>query len=324
MSCKFEVLMQTLLQAWEKHGHSREILVDNARTFRSPRLQRACLELGIHLRFRAPGSPEGGGAVERFFRTSQNSFEAELRASGKVLMLKGLNERFEAWVEELYHQEVHSAIKCSPREQYQKGHTGIFEHVDIAVAARFFLKREFRRVNRFFSDISLDNKWFRVSSSLRGERVIICYNPINLGDKIYIESLDGTDLGEGVLHQRRVSEYPDPQLPKTQKNEISMVEQLVRKHRDTINKTEPFAPNEMKTVFRNHKWSVHTFLERICRLVGRAGVSAFDKDELEALIGLWREMPHLNQTILRHAWADSGRQGLMHLISKLIDSKEQQ
>ena len=109
-----DILVDSLLRAWGKHGASRELYVDNAKIYHSKALQLACTQLNIKLLHRPPRDPPAGGLIERFLQTLQTQLEAEVRASA-VLTLDELSRVLAAWLQTAYHQEVHGETKQTPR-----------------------------------------------------------------------------------------------------------------------------------------------------------------------------------------------------------------
>ena len=77
---KFDALADSLLRAWGRHGPSRELYVDYAKIYHADALTLACAQLQIKKRHRPPREPQPGGLVERFFKTVQSQFEAEVVA----------------------------------------------------------------------------------------------------------------------------------------------------------------------------------------------------------------------------------------------------
>jgi putative transposase len=98
--------------------------VDNGSAFVDAWLLRACGKLGIRLVHSTPHRPQGRGKIERFFRTVRDQFlvevadtsAAELAESGQspAAALLELNGLFTAWVESVYHHQVHSETGQSP------------------------------------------------------------------------------------------------------------------------------------------------------------------------------------------------------------------
>ena len=60
------------------------------------------------------------GKIERFFLTLQKSFEQSL-VFDKVTSLEQLNSRLWQWIEQGYHQQVHSSLgDQSPAQRYRE------------------------------------------------------------------------------------------------------------------------------------------------------------------------------------------------------------
>ncbi len=105
--------------------------VDNGSAFVDAWLLRACGKLGIRLVHSTPHRPQGRGKIERFFRTVRDQFlvevadtsAAELAESGQspAAALLELNGLFTAWVESVYHHQVHSETGQSPLARWNDG-----------------------------------------------------------------------------------------------------------------------------------------------------------------------------------------------------------
>ena len=86
-------------------------------------LRRACAVIGMKLTHSAPGRPAGRGKIERFFRTVRDQFLVEIACGAdgvgtRVATLAELNRLFTAWVEQVYHQRVHSETKQAPLRRF--------------------------------------------------------------------------------------------------------------------------------------------------------------------------------------------------------------
>lgn len=69
-----EVYTDCLRKALAKRGLPRKLYVDNGAAFRSHHLENITASLGIALIHSKPYQPEGGGKIERFFRTVRTQF----------------------------------------------------------------------------------------------------------------------------------------------------------------------------------------------------------------------------------------------------------
>ena len=84
-------------------------------------LRRACAVLGIKLTHSQPGKPAGRGKIERFFKTVRDQFLVEISdhpddpgSAGTIVgSLAELNALFTAWVEQVYHQRVHTETQMA-------------------------------------------------------------------------------------------------------------------------------------------------------------------------------------------------------------------
>ena len=94
--------------ALQRRGVPRAIYLDNGSPFVDAWLLRGCAVLGIRLIHSRPGKPEGRGKIERFFRTVRDQFLVEVGDGAAIADLAEMNRLFQAWVETVYHQAVHS------------------------------------------------------------------------------------------------------------------------------------------------------------------------------------------------------------------------
>jgi putative transposase len=193
------ILLDSLLRAWAVHGKSKELYVDNAKIYHANALKSACYCLNINLLHRPPKDPAPGGLVERFFETCQSQFEAEVRA-GDILTLKELNRFFSAYLAVAYHQRIHSETGQAPHQRYDQGLTGI-RHIDMQKVIQFSMKKEYRTVDKDFSDIRLEGSFYRVDPKLRGDRVEVRYDPFSDRKSVLIYSLREEYLGQGTLYK---------------------------------------------------------------------------------------------------------------------------
>ena len=200
-----DVLIDSLIRALSTHGAPLQLYVDRAKIYLANSLRAACYRLNIKLLHRPPKDPPAGGLIERLIQTIQTQLEAEIRA-GDILTLQQLNRCLSAWQAVSYHKTIHSETKQSPEQRYQNGLT-VIRSVDMAKVMESFLQSVHRTVNRTFSDVQLDKRFYRVDPKLRGDRVQVKYDPFSSWDTVHIHSLGGQYLASGTLHDR-TSRYP--------------------------------------------------------------------------------------------------------------------
>lgn len=110
LNCYLDALKQALL----RRGLPRKLYLDNGPAFRSKHLEHISASLGIALIHASPYKPQGKGKIERFFRTVRMQFLSGFK--GKTL--KDLNEPFDLWLNDIYHQRKHSSTGQSPFERF--------------------------------------------------------------------------------------------------------------------------------------------------------------------------------------------------------------
>ena len=203
-----DILIDSLLRAWAAQGASRQLYVDNAKIYHARGLRLACTHLNIELLHRPPREPQPGGLVERVIQTIQQQFEAEVRA-GTVLTLAELNRYFQAWLHRDYHVTVHSETKQTPQARYEES-TRFRRHVNLAEVREFFYVRERRKVDPEFSDVRVKNRFYAVDPRLRGDRVIVSYDPFSSGEEVRLTSLHGVFLGVARHYDRERGAHPQP------------------------------------------------------------------------------------------------------------------
>lgn len=120
---------------WPSQGKPSILMCDNAKEFRGNMLRNACGEHKIDLRFRPVKKPNYGAHIERLqgtllqriHRLDGTTF-SNVEQKGEYDSAKHANMtlvEFERWLANLilgqYHNEIHSAIGCSPLQKFKEG-----------------------------------------------------------------------------------------------------------------------------------------------------------------------------------------------------------
>jgi putative transposase len=173
-------------------GVPQTVYVDNGSAFVDSWLLRACGKLGIRLVHATPHRPQGKGKIERFLRTVREQFLVEVADSTAAdLVERGLthavallefNALFTAWVESVYHHQVHSETGQTPLTRWQEGwqrlgHSPVMASADALTEA--FLWSEQRIVTKT-ATVSLHGNIYQVDPALVGRRVELVFSPFNL------------------------------------------------------------------------------------------------------------------------------------------------
>ena len=297
-----DILVDSLLRAWGNHGASCELYADNAKVYRANALQLACTQLNIQLLHRPPRDPPAGGLIERFFQTCQVQLEAEVRAA-QALTLDDLNRVLAAWLQTAYHQHVHSETGQSPHARYHQ-QPRLLRQVDLGAVLGFFHERAPRTVNEDFSDVRLDGRFFAVDPKLRGDRVIVEYDPFSPLDEVLLYSQSGAYLGRGKRYEREKGSHPQPPpTPPTGPITPHYLDALRAQHA-AEQEQRRHQGIDFHSARQRNAWSVSNFARLFARLLGRqGGVSALTAPELDILAAFHARHDRLTEGLLRQAFA---------------------
>ena len=103
--------------AVQRRGIPKKLFMDNGKVFRSNQLQFICASLGTIVSYAEVYSPQSKGKVERWFQTLQKQW-MHLLDWHKIPSIERLNELLYDYVENEYHQVMHSSIKAKPIDKY--------------------------------------------------------------------------------------------------------------------------------------------------------------------------------------------------------------
>jgi len=311
-----DILVDSLLRAWGNHGASRELYVDNAKIYHAKALQLACTQLNIRLLHRPPRDPPAGGLIERFIQTCQMELEAEVRA-GQILTLDDLNRVLAAWLAVAYHQEVHSETKQTPHERYHQ-QPRLIRQVDLGAVLGFFQQRVPRVVHRDFSDVRLENLFFAVDAKLRGDRVIVQYDPFSPLQEVQLYSPADVYLGRGQRYQREKGSHPQP--PPT-----SPAGPITPHYLDAL-RAEHAALQEQRcslgidyhSARQRNVWSIASFARVFARLLGRqGGLSGLTAQEVDLLAAFHARHDRVTESLLRQAFQQAPAATLPEVLFQL-------
>lgn len=293
-----DVLIDSLIRALSTHGAPLQLYVDRAKIYMANALKAACYRLNINLLHRPAKDPPAGGLIERLIQTIQMQLEAEIRA-GDILTLEQLNRCLSAWLAVSYHKTIHSETKQPPEVRYQNGLT-VIRQVDMSKVIESFMQSVNRTVNRTFSDVQLDKRFYRVDPKLRGDRVQVKYDPFASWDTVHIYSLAGEYLGTGALHDR-TSVIPAKPEQKRAKPKHSYTDLLLRQHKKML--AEQTGGIDYRKVVQRRPWPFHEFAKTVAQLMGKkAGLADLSTGELESLKKVYNQSLSINRQMLKQAF----------------------
>jgi transposase InsO family protein len=308
-----DVLIDSLIRAWSNHGATLQLYLDNAKVYHANGLKAACYRLNTLLLHRPPRDPAPGGLIERFFQSAQNQFEAEVRA-GELLTLEQLNRALSAWLSVSYHKDTHSETGQSPEERYQQGLT-IIRQVDMSRVIESFMQAIRRTVNRTFSDVQVNTRFYRVDPKLRGDRVQVRFDPFSTWDKVQIHSLNGQYLGTGLLHQRQ-SGLPTAPDPLRGKPKHSYTDLLIQQHKQEL--AAKTAGIDYRKVTSRPRWPFHQFANTVAQLLGlKAGLTALSPGDLEMLKKVYNQSASIDRHMIKQAFENARQPSVPYIVAEL-------
>jgi transposase InsO family protein len=299
-----DILVDSLLRAWGKHGASRELYVDNAKIYHAKALQLACTQLNIKLLHRPPRDPPAGGLIERFIQTLQTQLEAEVRASA-VLTLDELNRVLAAWLQTAYHQDVHSQTGQTPHERYHQ-EPRFTRQVDLSAVLSFFHHRETRTVDKDFSDVRIENRFFAVDPSLRGDKAIVEYDPFSPLEEVQLYSPAGVYLGVGRRYHREKGSHPQPKPAQPAGPIAPHYLDALRAEHAALQQQQRSQGIDFHSARQRNVWPLSRFAAAFARLLGRkGGVSGLTAQEIEVLAAFHARHDRVTEGLLREAFAQA-------------------
>jgi putative transposase len=173
---KITALLDCLRQGFERRGLPEALYTDQGKIFTGSQLKLVCANLGIRLLHARPYAAWSKGKIERFFRTLQESFFAELSFE-PAADLELLNRRLWSWIENVYHRRNHAALEGkTPLERF----CGVRLRALPENWQALFYERISRRV-RLDATVSLEGKLWEVPVHLRGRQVELRRDPFDPG-----------------------------------------------------------------------------------------------------------------------------------------------
>jgi putative transposase len=172
------IIEDAFRQAIQKYGVPEAVYFDNGKQFRTKWMSRTCSKIGTRLIYAKPYSAESKGKIERFNRVI-DSFLSEAVLE-KPNTLDRLNELFQVWLTECYHDKPHSGLgeNISPESAFRSDRKAL-RFIDQNTLSNAFLHCETRKVDKSGCISFLDQK-YEVGLTFVGRQVDIIYDPSDL------------------------------------------------------------------------------------------------------------------------------------------------
>jgi transposase InsO family protein len=175
-------LTLVLKEAFLAYGIPKRLYVDNGSSFSSDLLTRSCAQAGISLIHSKPYDSPSRGKIERFFRTVRERFLSGLREG---ITLEELNEAFSLWLQEDYHNKLHTGIEERPIDRYNASVGRVLiRRLSREELDEIFLIRHERVVNHD-ATISFKGSLYEVPAAYIRQRIEIRH-PVDDPEELYL------------------------------------------------------------------------------------------------------------------------------------------
>jgi putative transposase len=141
------IIEDAFRQAIQKYGVPEAVYFDNGKQYRTKWMSRTCSKIGTRLIYAKPYSAESKGKIERFNRVIDSFLNEAVLEKPKTL--DRLNELFQVWLSECYHDKPHSALgeKISPETAFRSDRKAL-RFIDQNTLSNAFLHCETRKVDK--------------------------------------------------------------------------------------------------------------------------------------------------------------------------------
>jgi transposase InsO family protein len=171
------IVQDALRMAILKFGLMTSVFFDNGSQYRTKWMRRACGKLGIRLLYAKPNSPEATGKPEKFNRLVDNFLAEAVLEKPKTL--NELNELFNIWLTEFYHNKPHSALDGKTPQAVFNADPTPLKFVSPEIVADAFLHYEDRKVDKT-GCISFFGKKYEAGLKYMGRTVGVAYDPSDI------------------------------------------------------------------------------------------------------------------------------------------------
>jgi transposase InsO family protein len=161
-----EVLVHGLCQALAKRALPRALMTDNGAAMQAEEFKSGLHELSIVHEATLPYSPYQNAKQETLWATVEGRLMAMLEGVSE-LSLDRLNAITQAWVEQEYHQSLHTEIGMTPLRRFLDAPQAGRDCPDTQTLRRAFRCTAKRKQRRSDGTISLDGKRFEIPSRYR-------------------------------------------------------------------------------------------------------------------------------------------------------------
>jgi hypothetical protein len=152
-------------------------------------------------------------------------------------------------------------------------------------------------------DVRLDNLFFAVDPSLRGDPVVVQYDPFSPLEEVQLYSPTDAYLGRGRRYQREKGAHPPPSGTPAEPIRPHYLDALRAEH-EAAHQQRRSQGIDFRSARQRNVWSLTSFARLFARLLGRqGGVSGLSPEEMEILATFHGRHERLTESLLRDAFA---------------------
>jgi transposase InsO family protein len=188
-------LIDCFQTALYKRGLPKAMYVDNGSNYASREFSLICERLGTVLIHTPVRDGAAKGKIERFFRTVRDQFL--VRDLSQIRCVAQLNEAFTRWLEDTYHQRLHTTLGMKPIDRFGLDLARVRHLSENPFCDELFLLESTRKV-RADNTFSYNTRRYEAPRDLRNTTITIRHNRPDLHFPPVVYQ-DGLRLGEATL-----------------------------------------------------------------------------------------------------------------------------
>jgi hypothetical protein len=242
--------------------------------------------------------------------------EAEVRA-GQILTLDDLNRVLAAWLAVAYHQDVNSETGQTPYARYHQ-EPRLLRQVDLGAVLGFFHQRVPRLVDKDFSDVRVESLFFAVDPALRGDAVVVQYDPFSPLNAVQLSTPAGAYTGRGRRYQREKGSHPQPSPASSAGPIVPHYLDALRAEHAAMQEQRRSLGIDYHSARKRNVWSLSSFARVFARLLGRqGGVSGLTVQEMDLLAAFHARHDRVTESLLRQAFEQAAAATLPEVLLQL-------
>jgi putative transposase len=185
--------------------------------------------------------------------------------------------------------------------------------VDLASVIPFFMEEHIRTVHKDFSDVQVHSFFYKVDPKLRGDKLLVRFDPYGDKQSVLLYSLTGQYLAKALRHDReKVTQLPPKPPSATLKD--SFIELIVTEHDKALQARakQPSFPKLPSGL------SFQDLAKTVAHLLGlQGGLTAFSLNQLEHIQKTYQACPDLNKALVKRAFETAPQPSLLSVLYAL-------